>query len=48
MVEQILMSHGQSGANRDYVTYLARELERIGIEDLHVQELARQVREASS
>lgn len=47
MVEQILKSHGQSGANRDYVTYLARELERIGIEDLHVQELARKVREAS-
>lgn len=48
MVEQILGAHGQSGANRDYVTYLARELERIGIEDLHVQELARCVREASS
>jgi cation transport protein ChaC len=48
MVEQILEAHGQSGANRDYVTYLARELERIGIKDLHVQELARWVREASS
>ena len=48
MVEQILQANGQSGANRDYVSYLARELERIGIEDLHVQELARWLREANS
>jgi len=47
MLAQILGSTGASGANRDYVMNLAGELQRFGIEDFHVQNLARLVREAS-
>jgi cation transport regulator ChaC len=48
MLAQILGSTGASGANRDYVMNLAGELQRLGIEDIHVQNLARLVREASA
>lgn len=40
MVDRIARAHGPSGENRDYVLSLHRELERLGIEDAHVRELA--------
>ena len=48
MLAQILSACGQSGANRDYVLKLAQELERIGVRDVHVERLAKLVREAST
>ncbi len=48
MVEQILKAKGQSGANRDYVLKLAMNLAELGIEDGHVQDLARWIREADT
>ena len=48
MVQQILGARGQSGANRDYVLSLARELAGLGIDDEHVQNLARWIREADT
>lgn len=39
MVDRIARAQA-SGENRDYVLSLHRELERLGIEDAHVRELA--------
>ena len=48
MVQQILGAKGQSGTNRDYVLKLAMNLAGLGIEDGHVQDLARWIREADT
>lgn len=48
MVQQILGARGQSGANRDYVLKLAKNLEKLGIKDEHVQALAGWIREADT
>lgn len=39
MARQVLASSGQSGANAEYVTRLARSLREIGADDAHVFEL---------
>lgn len=45
MVAQIAASVGPSGANRDYLLDLDRSLRAHGIEDEHVSELARRLRD---
>jgi len=47
MVAQILASHGHSGPNVEYVLRLAEALDRLGIEDGHVQRLAGALRAES-
>lgn len=46
MVAQILVGHGQSGPNRDYVLRLAESLRAMDATDPHVFELADQIRAA--
>ena len=47
MVAQIVASAGPSGTNRDYVFSLAQALREQGIDDPHVFDLERRVREAA-
>lgn len=44
MAQQIAEAHGPSGPNRDYLLNLESALQTLGADDVHVSELARQLR----